>query len=354
MPLKGNIGLQYVVADQQSTGYQTFTNNAVGNLIVGGDKYGELLPSLNLNLGIPWDVYVRFAAARQMARPRLDDLRSNFDVQNTNSGQQCGQFAGPTWCGTAGNPELRPWLANAYDLSVEKYFTTEAGNKGYASAAYFFKDLETYIYKARIPYDFSGLPLPPRPTNLDPLVQYPTGTAGYLEQPFNGEGGVLKGLELSMSVPLDVLWGGLNGFGIQASYSDTKSSISPNGPGTSEPLPGLSKYVSNVTAYYERYGFSLRVSQRSHSAFRAETRGGSTPGADLQYIDIQGEKVQDAQVNYNFQPGSMLEGLSLYLQMSNIGDEPFRTADGGDPELRPIQFFEYGKTTLLGFSYKFK
>jgi iron complex outermembrane receptor protein len=40
--------------------------------------------------------------------------------------------------------------------------------------------------------------------------------------------------------------------------------------------------------------------------------------------------------------------------MSNIGDEPFRTADGGDPELRPIQFFEYGKTTLLGFSYKFK
>jgi iron complex outermembrane recepter protein len=346
MPLKGNIGFQYVVADQQSTGYQTFPNNAVGNAVVGGDKYGDFLPSLNLNLGLPWNSYVRFAAARQMARPRLDDLRANFDVGATMSGT-CGEFVAPTWCGSAGNPNLRPWLANAYDLSLEKYFTTEAGNKGYASAAYFFKDLSTYIYKDRIPYDFAGLPLPTVPAGI-----YPPGTAGSVEMPFNGEGGILKGLELSISAPLDFIWSGLNGFGIQASYSDTKSSISPNGPGTSEPLPGLSKYVSNITAYYEHSGFSIRFSQRSRSAFRAETRGGSTPGADLQFIDIQGETVQDAQLNYSFQPGNMFEGLSLYLQMSNIGDEPFRTADGGDPELRPIQFFEYGKTTLLGFSSK--
>ncbi|MEO6102531.1 MAG: hypothetical protein ABIP44_02700, partial [Pseudoxanthomonas sp.] len=96
-----------------------------------------------------------------------------------------------------------------------------------------------------------------------------------------------------------------------------------------------------------------RYSRRTRSAFRAETRGGNTPGADLQYIDIQPEVVQDAQVNYTFQPGTWAEGLSLYLQVSNLGDEPFRTADNADVAHRPIQFFEYGKTTLLGFSYKF-
>jgi iron complex outermembrane receptor protein len=172
---------------------------------------------------------------------------------------------------------------------------------------------------------------------------------GVLNQPFNGEGGSIKGLELSVSVPFDVFWDRLNGLGVQASYSDISSSITPNGPGTTQPLPGLSKYTSNITAYYERAGFSIRLSQRSRSAFRGETRGF---GADLQLIDINAETVQDAQVNYNFSHG-MFKGLSLYLQVSNIGDEPFTTSDAADPEARPIQYFEYGRTTLFGFSYKF-
>ena len=127
------------------------------------------------------------------------------------------------------------------------------------------------------------------------------------------------------------------------------SSIEPLGPGTSQPLPGLSKYTSNITAYYERHGFSIRLSQRSRSKFRGETRGF---GADLTTIDINGETVQDAQINYSFNHG-WAKGLSLYLQMSNIGDEPFTTSDANDPEVRPIQYFEYGRTTLFGFSYKF-
>ena len=43
--------------------------------------------------------------------------------------------------------------------------------------------------------------------------------------------------------------------------------------GQSQALPGLSKYVSNITVYYERYGFSARVNQRKRSHFVGETRG---------------------------------------------------------------------------------
>ena len=146
-----------------------------------------------------------------------------------------------------------------------------------------------------------------------------------------------------------MLWSPLNGFGIIATYSDTSSSIRPNGPGSSEPLSGLSKYVSNATAYYERGGFSARYSRRTRSAFRGETRGF---GADYQVINIAPEVVQDAQINYAFNEG-MFKGLSLYLQVSNIGDEPFAAYNGGDPANRPEKYFEYGKTTLIGFSYKF-
>jgi len=347
MPLKGNVGFQYVDTDQSSTGYSTFAGTPGGELREDGASYSEFLPSLNLSLGIPWDMYVRFAAAKQMARPRLDDLRANYAV-SISGPNGCGGLSGVRWCGSGGNPTLKPWLANAYDLSLEKYFTTEAGNKGYAAAAYFFKDLSTYIYKDDVGFDYAGFPLPPP----EPGQAYPATTEGVINQPFNGQGGLMKGLELSLSLPLDVIWHGLNGFGLQASYSDTTSNIEPNGPGSSQPVPGLSKYVSNATAYYEHNGFSIRYSRRSRSAFRAETRGGSVPGADLQFIDIQGEVVKDAQINYNFNDG-MFKGLSLYLQMSNLGDQPFRTADGTDSDNRPIQYFEYGKTTLLGFSYKF-
>ncbi len=344
-PLRGNVGFQYVSVDQKSDGFSTFAGNAAGTPTTAGATYSDILPSLNLSLGLPADQFLRFAAAKQIARPRMDDLRASYDVSISNSG--CNGVPGPAWCGGGGNPELKPWKATAFDLSYEKYFATENGNKGYISAAYFYKDLSTYIVNLPQLYDFAGQPLPAIQPGQILGVTYPTSTVGVLNQPANGEGGVLKGLELTVSVPLDILWNPLNGFGIQASYSDTTTEIQPFGPGTTFQLPGFSKFVSNVTAYYEKNGFSVRYSQRSRSKFVGETRGF---GADLSYVLISGETVQDAQINYSFGSGRF-ENLSLYLQVSNIGDEPFRTTYGADD--RPNQFFEYGRTTLLGFSYKF-
>jgi len=346
MPLRGNFGFQYVSVDQSSEGYSTYAGNPAGTLDEDGDSYSDFLPSLNLSLEFMPEAYARFAAAKQMARPRLDQLRASKNVSNSASG--CADIVGPLWCGGGGNPRLQPWKANAYDLSFEKYFTTELGNKGYVAAAYFFKDLDTYIYSDDTAYDYAGSPLPP-PTPIQvPGVTYPDSTVGVINQPINGEGGYIKGVEFTLSVPFDLLWKPLQGFGMQGSYSDTKSSIKPNGPGTTQPLPGLSKYVSNITVYYERYGFSARYSSRTRSDFRGETRGF---GADYNFIDINAERVQDAQINYTFREGS-LEGLALYLQVSNIGDEPFSTSSNGDPA-RPATYFEYGRTSLLGFSYKF-
>ena len=342
--LRGNVGFQYVRADQHSSGYSTFAGNDAGSPDSGGASYSDVLPSMNLGFEFPADQYLRFAAAKEMQRPRMDQMRASFDVGICDT---CA--TDPIWSGGGGNPELKPWLARAYDVSYEKYFTSSTGSKGYVSAAYFYKDLLTYIYSQDTPFDYAGYPLPP-PTGGQ--TNYPPSTLGKINQPVNGQGGVLKGLELAVSVPFDVFWEPLQGFGFQGSYSDTKTSIHPNGPGTSDPLPGLSKYVSSATVYYERGGFSIRFSQRKRSSFRGETRGGAVPGADLQYIDVNGETVRDAQVNYNFNEGA-LKGLSLYLQVSNIGDEPFRTSDKADAAARPIQYFAYGRTILAGFGYKF-
>lgn len=337
MPLRGNVGFQHIRIDQSAEGYSTFSGNPAGSPTTDGTTYSVSLPSLNLGLEFLPETVARLGIARQMARPRMDQMKAGMDVGINNE---------RLWSAGGGNPRLRPWLADAYDLALEKYFSTEAGNRGYVGVAWFYKDLKTYIYNREVAFDFAGFPLPPQ---VPGQTNYPTTTLGKINQPVNGEGGSIRGLELTASLPLDLLWKPLDGFGLIATYSDTDSSIRPNGPGSTEPLSGLSNYVSNATLYYERGGFSARYSRRTRSAFRGETRGF---GADYQTISIAAETVQDAQINYSFNSGA-LEGLSLYLQVSNIGDEPFAAYNDGDPTNRPEKYFEYGKTTLIGFSYKF-
>lgn len=334
VPVTGNIGVQAINADQRSEGVVTFQGLTLSEPAQRGARYTDYLPSLNLKFGLPWESYVRFGAGRQQARPRMDQLRANagFGINTTRL----------IYDGSGGNPELRPWEADALDLSVEKYFS---GNKGYVSAGYFHKDLKSYIYEQLTAFDFSQLPIPAGSVITGPR---PTTTIGEFRQPVNGEGGTLKGMEFAVSIPFDILWEPLEGFGIQANYSEVDSEIAPDGPGTTSPLPGLSKYVSNATVYFERWGFEARVSQRSRSGFVGEVQGF---GGDRVRRTFEGEKVTDVQVGYTFGDGA-LRGLGLLLQVSNLENEPFRGTFDSRQD-RPREYFEYGRTYLFGVNYRF-
>jgi iron complex outermembrane recepter protein len=341
--VKGNIGLQMVNVDQSSTGTRTYPGNGVGAAISGGASYTDFLPSLNLSFGLPWEQVVRFAAGRQVARPRMDDLRANANVGFDPNYRRPDNTVVPTWTQNSGNPELDPWEANAYDLSYEKYF---GDGKAYVSVAYFYKDLKTYIYNETGRFDIRDI------TEFPPSqypVNAPTDPIGFYTRPVNGNGGTVKGHEIAVSVPLDVLWEPLLGFGIQANYSDTTSSVQPLGPEfPNEPLPGLSKYVSNITAYYERFGFSARVSQRHRSQFVGEVQGF---GGDRTRRTFEGETVTDLQLGYTIQSG-MLKNLGFLLQVNNLENEPFRSTFNGD-DRRPREYFEYGRTYLFGVNWRY-
>ncbi|MFZ2751990.1 MAG: TonB-dependent receptor [Lysobacteraceae bacterium] len=343
IPVKGNVGIQAVSVDQKSQGFRTYPGNGVGAAISGGAAYTDFLPSLNLSFGLPWDQFVRVAAGRQVARPRMDDLRANAGVGYDRNYRRPDNTIVPTWTQGSGNPELKPWEANAYDVSYEKYF---GGNKAYVSAAYFYKDLKSYIYNETTLFNIADITeFPPSQYPADA----PTDPIGYQTRPVNGNGGTVKGFELAASLPLDVLWEPLMGFGIQANYSDTKSSVQPLGPNfPNEPLPGLSKYVSNITAYYERFGFSTRVSQRHRSQFVGEVQGF---GGDRTRRTFEGETVTDLQLGYSIQSGPMKD-LSFLLQVNNLENEPFRSSFGGN-DAQPREYYEYGRTYLFGVNYRY-
>ncbi|MDP9123978.1 MAG: TonB-dependent receptor [Pseudomonadota bacterium] len=341
--LRGNVGLQIIHTDQSSSGHYTNTYPDPANPngtkfdilpITAGKTYNDVLPALNLALDLGSQQTLRLGLARQMARPRLDQLRVpvDFGVSTVRDGN--GNLAPG---GSGGNPKLDPWRANAFDLTYEKYF----GTKAYLSAQFFYKDLKSYIYQQSEVYDFSAFtPGTTATTNF-----------GQFTAPFNGKGGKLQGIELTASLPLGMLFAPLDGFGFQASGSRTNSRIKIQDPnsniGSNIPLPGLSKNVTDLTFYYEKAGFEARISQRQRSTFVGEIANFANDRT-LRYV--VGERVVDMQLGYTFLSGP-LKDLAFQLAISNLNDAPYETY-GASPD-RVYEYQKFGRTVLFGGSYKF-
>lgn len=361
--LRGNIGVQVVNQRQESTGSainRTQTPTEVTE-ITRRASYTDILPSMNLIYDLGGGHNLRFAAARQMARPRMDEMRANFLPSFSNpcgGSPPCvpGQEINP-WSATGGNPLLEPWRAWAFDAAYEWYI----GKASYISIAGFYKDLSNYIFTQRQPFDFTGLPLPPTAANIPAGVII--SPIGQINQPANGQGGSIKGIELTAALELGRVIEPLDGFGVVGTYSYTDSNLHPSAsanPDTVQAtrIAGLSGDVYNVTGYFEKWGFQARMSYRWRSAFKGEvTQLFAVRGA----TEILAEEDASAQIGYTFQPGSTLEGLGLLFQVNNLTNSPFRTrlgVDAGgartsDGSFLPEVVEKYGRQFLFGFSYKY-
>lgn len=336
MPVTGNMGFQVVHTEQSSDGTVASGNPATPVPISGGDEYTYVLPSLNLAFEVRENLYVRLGAARELARPRMDQMRASINIDYNSGLSGSTDINSSPWGGSGGNPNLRPWIANAADISIEKYF----GRRGYVSLALFYKDLETYIYDQQQLTDFTGYPITGGP---EPILRQ-----GFISTPQNGEGGEIQGAEFALSVPFDLFWSPLEGFGATFSASYTDSNIIPNPGSPSTPLPGLSEKVGNLTVYYERNGFQARISNRYRSEFLGELSG---VGTDRIQRMVDAESVVDAQIGYEFQSGR-LEGLSVLAQVNNLTDEQFKTFENNDRR-RVIDYQQYGRTYLIGVNYRY-
>ena len=324
---RGNFGVQVINTDQSSTALSQFNNQSTGS-VTEGKTFTDVLPSANLAVDLADDQVLRFGLARVMARPRMDQL-SVARRANVSSG---------LWSGGGGNPQLDPFRADAVDVSYEKYF----GKKAYFGAAGFYKKLNSYIYdQTDSKYNFAshGFTAPAGTPVSSPIGNFTT--------PMNGSGGSIQGVELAGSVPLNMFAPVLDGFGLVASYANTQSAIKPFGAGSDMPLPGLSRVVTNLTAYYEKNGFSLRASQRARSNFLGEVIGF---GGGREYTYIKAEKIVDLQAGYEFQSGPA-KGLSLLAQVYNANNAAYQRYQGTPDNV--IDTVRYGKTVLLGATYKY-
>jgi iron complex outermembrane receptor protein len=352
--LTGNLGLQVVSTDQSATGFATQTiagGYVQATPVKSGAKYVQLLPSLNMNFQVADDQVVRFATSKTQSRSRMDDMRPNstigfsFDTARRTSDDPL--FS--AWSASSGNSTLKPTQDIQADLSYEWYFAED----GLLSAAYFYKDLQSWNLQTRVVSDFTSYIIP---GYHDVFTEADTkagkslkSTHGVTTANVAAGSGYVSGTELQANIPLRIVSDYLDGLGVTASAAFMDGEI--DNAGAKQAVPGLSKETYQLTVYFERAGFEARVSARKRSRYLSETQGLSlalTPGTDL------GATLVDAQIGYNFADSGIksLEGLTVTLQAQNLTNEATVVTEAGDA--RQIDRYQnFGANYLLGFNYKF-
>ena len=307
--VRGDVGVRYVKTDMLSSGYITVANAAsptglAGQFAAARNSYDDWLPSANLVVEPIDNLLFRFSGAKVLARPELGLLTPTSGVNPV------------TRVGNVNNPFLDPIRANTFDVAVEWYFRPGS----LLSAAFFYKDIKSFIQNvnSQIPFNQLGLPtalLANSNTAPDELFT--------VSQPFNTPGGKLKGIELNAQIPFTFLDGFFSNFGVLANYTHVTSKInyilaSVNGVPTvttTADLVGLSPNTASGTLYYEDDKFSIRTTGNFRDQF---IRGiPASPGSDLQ--GNAKTFYMDASVSYN-----VTDRLKIIVEAQNLTDEQNR------------------------------
>lgn len=307
--LRGDVGVRYVHTDQFSSGYisiadATSPTGVNGQYNAARRTYDDWLPSANIVFEPVDSLLLRFSAAKVMSRPELGVLTPISGVNPV------------TRVGNINNPFLEPIRAKTFDAALEWYFRPGS----LLSAAFFYKDISTYIQNvtSQVPYNQLGLP----DALLDGSNTQPTELFT-ITRPTNTPGGKLKGIELNAQIPFNFLDGFFSHFGVLGNVTFVTSKIdycltSVGGVctvTTKEDLVGLSKETASGTLYYEDSKFSIRSTVNYRGPF---IRGiPASPGSDLQgnastiYVD--------ASASY-----AITDNLKLIVEGTNLTDEQNR------------------------------
>jgi TonB-dependent receptor len=312
MPWEGSLGVRFTSVDIISSGYQSISG-APPIPVTVRNQYTETLPSLNLVLHLTDDHMLRFGAGRAIARPPLDALVTAFNLDPIG--------VPPT--GGGGNPFLRPYRSDQVDLSYEWYFHDES----LFAIALFYKDIDNFIGASQTTQTIDG-------------VQYIITAEG------NGDGGYIRGAELTFQTRLYFLPGFLEDFGIYANYAVGESNIHEFAPASNPyPMIGLTDSTGEFDIFYNRGGLEARIAYKHHGDFTvAPTWVGTT------LKEQSPEQTIDASISYDFG-----DHWSIRLNGRNLTNEPSRrTSDNNPQNLSNDGGYQiFGRTFLFDVAFRY-
>ncbi len=348
IPLTGNAGVRVVQTKFDGDAFDD-TINASRNAT---QDYTNILPSINLNFELREDIYLRAAAAKNIARATPQDIVPSRDQDNNQQGEKVG------------NPDLEPEEVAQFDISLEWYINADTALSG----ALFKKNLKNF-QKDNITiienFDLDG-----NPATTDDIVE-----SYEIRSRINAERGEVKGIELSYQQVFSTLPGAASGLGMLVNYTYTDSNQSSGfNQWTGEDLPvnALSERSSNIILFWEKYGFSLRAAYNwrdsyysRNTARRAGRQGlsvvdelnteatGETQYATLlsSLPDWEDEYGQiDLSASYQFE-----NGITIFANALDFNADPKRrtAAYPGSPFITRSNYagttYRFGIKSTLGF-----
>lgn len=286
----GNVGVRFVKTQTLSRGaidqivsITKQPNNTANYDVVrspatpveGRGDYFRVLPSLNLSYDFTDKLKLRFAGAKVIARPSIDQLSP---ASSDNS--ETGDFTKYNF----GNPDLKPVEANQADLSLEWYFAPGS----MLSGAVFYKDIKNFITtgvgeEQIAGYDFTVITVT------------------------NGDSGKVKGAELTLN------WLLPSGFGFAGNLTVTDSDARFGD--ISGELEDVTPLSVNLSALYERGPVSAKVTY-SYDKRRTVQLDGFVQG-----LSVLADEYNDLSFSASY---DITRNVELFVEGSNLLDESIR------------------------------
>lgn len=238
-------GQTVLSAKPNGTGQNVIVLSGLTPLNFNG-HYTDILPSINARLNITPKLIFRSAASRVISRPTLTDLSPAQSITSNPGNERISR----------GNPNLQPFRATQAEGGLEWYYDRDS----LLSATFFYKSIDSFITRG---------------VSTQPVDQ----VTFIVDQPVNGKGATVKGIELSYRTLFKFLPGVFSGLGTQLSYTYTDSDASYTNAAklsTSYSLQGLSKNSYTAVAFYEKGPVQLRASYtfRDGYLFAPQTQTG--------------------------------------------------------------------------------
>ncbi|MES2582969.1 MAG: TonB-dependent receptor [Pseudomonadota bacterium] len=355
LDLRYNAGVRYVQTDQTVGGVIQQPDLRNANLPLNGSRYPNQFPTFNIDssysnvlpsataaLNVTPDVVARVAISRSMTRADPNAMRpgTNFSSPSADTG-------------SIGNTSLKPYISDNIDVGLDWY----TGREGYLSGTLFQKEMNGFTVSENITMPFSalaqyGLPF----ENLTAQQQAAINLRGgpgvatvVMSRPRNAAGLLtIKGAELGWVQPLDK-WLPVKGFGFSANITYTSQSASGEGTDGFIAL-GVPKMTNNVTAYYQRNGYMLRLSRTFNEG--SQVANANQNGITL--AALYGDAYQQLDLSSSIDLDTVLDKKNwptLTFDIINVGDAVQRSYF----QFSNATFTQYkpGPTYMFGLRAKF-
>jgi TonB-dependent receptor len=277
-------------------------------------SYTDWLPSLVLRVKPSDDTVFRVAYSRSVGRPQYSDLSPGGEVSSEGDGELNV---------STGNPALKPYVADALDMTAEWYFAPG----GLLSLGAFAKFIRNPIFVQSYTINdgsFGGI-------DYDRIN---------FSQTQNAQKGDIVGLEASYQQQFTFLPGLLSGLGMNLNLTLIDGSLRLPGGG-SVGFPEQSKLLWGAQLFYQKG--PLEASVAYHHTGRALITAGDTRLADSFNDDL---RRLDAKIGIDITPN-----LRIFAEGQNLTDEPTRQYQGGVRDW-VSQNERYGRTFYIGASVR--